>query len=65
MYTVGPRHDSGHGAFSVAASQPREALDAAKAMVERGVRDVEIFDEDGIPCDLTELEHTAQKDAAG
>ena len=65
MYTVRPRHDSGHGAFSVAASQPREALDAAKAMVERGVRDVEILDDDGIPCDLTDLECAAQEHEAG
>jgi hypothetical protein len=66
MYTVRPRHDSGnYGSFSVAASQPREALDAAKAMVERGVPDVEILDEDGIAYDLAELERATREHEAG
>jgi hypothetical protein len=64
-YTVRPRHNSGHGAFSVAASQPREALDAAKAMTERGIRDVEVLDEDGMPYDLSALERAAQEHEAG
>ena len=45
--------------------QPREALDAAKAMVERGVRDVEILDKDGIAHDLAELERAAEEHEAG
>ena len=66
MYTVRPRHDSGnYGSFSVAAFEPREALDAAKAMVERGVPDVEILDENGVPYDLAELERVAEEREAG
>jgi hypothetical protein len=58
-YTVRPRNDRGHGSFSVSASEPREALDAAKSMVDRGIKDVEILGADGIPLDLAELEREA------
>jgi hypothetical protein len=60
-YTVRPRHDNGNGAFSIAASEAREALEAAKGLVERGVRDVEILSENGVPYDLTELEREAEE----
>ena len=55
-YTVRPRHDHGNGAFSVIAQDAREALDVAKGLVERGVKDVEILDESGVAFDLVELE---------
>jgi hypothetical protein len=66
MYTVQPRHDSGnYGSFSLAASQPRKAHDATKAMEERGVPDVEILDENGVPYDLAELERAARERETG
>jgi hypothetical protein len=60
-FTVRPRHDSGHGNFSVAAAEPREALSIAKDMLERGVKDVEILDENGTAYDLTELERVTKE----
>jgi hypothetical protein len=56
-YTVRPRHDHGNGSFSVIAQDAREALDVAKGMVERGIKDVEILDESGLAYDLAALEH--------
>jgi hypothetical protein len=61
MYTVRPRNNSGFGAFSVAASEAREALDVAKDMTERGVADVEILGFDGKPCELADLERIASE----
>jgi hypothetical protein len=55
-YTVRPRHDHGNGSFSVIAQDAREALEVAKGMVERGVKDVEILDESGVAHDTAELE---------
>jgi hypothetical protein len=61
-YTVRPRHDRGNGSFSVAASSAREALTAAKGMVDRGLRDVEILDTNGVAYDLAELERLTSDD---
>jgi len=58
-YTVRPRHDHGNGSFSVIAQDAREALDVAKGMAERGVKDVEILDESGVAYDLAELERAS------
>lgn len=60
-YTVRPKNNGGYGSFSVAASEAREALNAAKDMTERGVEDVEILDSAGSPYDLSELERVASE----
>ena len=52
---------SGHGNFSVAAAEPSEALNIAKGMAERGVRDVEILDETGRAYDLAEFEQVTKE----
>lgn len=58
-YTIRPKTSSGFGSFSVHAGDAREALNAAKAMIERGVADVEILDNSGAACDPLEVERIA------
>ena len=55
-YTIKPRTTEGYGSFGVLAGDAREALDIAKGMVERGIEEVEILNEDGAPCTPVELE---------
>ena len=38
----------GYGSFGVLAGDVHEALDIAKGMVERGIEEVEILNEDGV-----------------
>jgi hypothetical protein len=58
MFVVRSRADGSNGALSVVASELREALNLAADMVERGVQNVEILDENGVALDLVELERT-------
>jgi hypothetical protein len=62
QYTVRPRHDHGIGSFNVIAADADEALDIAKGMTERGVREIEILDESGTAFNLSEWEQRAQED---
>jgi hypothetical protein len=55
-YPIKPKSSAGFGSFSVFAANSQEALDAAKGMIERGIPEVEILDEDGRACDLPGLE---------
>lgn len=55
-YTVRPKNEQAFGSFSVMVADPREALDVARELIERGVKDVEILDEEGTPYDLNTLE---------
>jgi hypothetical protein len=56
MFIVRSRSDGGNGTLSVIASAPREALNLAADMTERGVQNVKILDENGATLDLLELE---------
>ena len=60
-YIVRPRNDTGFGSVSVVASEASEALNIARDIIERGVEAVEIFDTEGNPYDLAELEHLASE----
>jgi hypothetical protein len=60
-YIVRPRHEPGRGNFSVLADSPREALDLAKGMAERGVEEVEILDENGAVIDPADLERLSRE----
>jgi hypothetical protein len=60
-YTIRPRNDQGYGSFSVVAGDAREALDLAKGIIERGVPNVEILDENGVVLDLAELERVIRE----
>lgn len=54
-YTIKPKATAGFGSFSVLAADGHEALDAAKGMIERGIEEIEILDDDGRACDPSEL----------
>jgi hypothetical protein len=58
MFIVRSRADGSNGALSVVAPELSEALNLATDMVERGVQNVEILDENGAVLDLVELERT-------
>jgi hypothetical protein len=55
-YTVKQKSNGGFGTLSILAPDSREALKAAKGMIDRGVEVVEILDDDGQACDLPEME---------
>jgi hypothetical protein len=55
-YTVKQKSNDGFGTLSILAPDSREALEAAKAMIDRGAEGVEILDNEGRSCDLPEQE---------
>jgi hypothetical protein len=65
LFTIRPAGSSvSEGGFAVVASGPREALEQARAMLARGLADVEVEDATGKPYDLAELERmTAEIEA--
>jgi hypothetical protein len=62
-YTVKQKSHSGFGTLSILAPDSREALEAAKEMIDRGIEGVEILDDEGQTCDLPELKQVATKTA--
>ena len=60
-YTIKPKTSGGFGSFAVQAGDTREALDVARGMIDRGVREVEILDDNGSLCDPSDLERIASK----
>jgi hypothetical protein len=60
-YTIKPKTRAGFGSFAVQAGDTREALNIARGMVDRGIAEVEILDDNGAACDPAELERLASK----
>jgi hypothetical protein len=60
-YTIKSKPGDGFGSLGVLAGDAREALDVVKGMTERGIEEVEVFDDTGAACDPSELEHAASQ----
>ena len=54
-YTIKPRTSGGFGSLAVLAADPQEALSMAKGMKERGIEQIEIFDDNGDPVELQSI----------
>ena len=61
-FTIRPKGSNlSAGGLAVSAEDAREALDVVKAMTDRGMTEVQIFDADGQPYDLIELERVTSE----
>jgi hypothetical protein len=60
-YTIKPKTSAGYGSFAVRAGHTREALNIARGMIDRGIDEVEILDDNGTACDPSDLERIASK----
>jgi hypothetical protein len=60
-YTIKPKIKNGFGSFSVLAGDAHEVLDIVKGMVERGIEEIEVLDEDGAQYDIPQLYHIASE----
>jgi hypothetical protein len=59
-YTIKPKTTEGFGSFGVLVGDANEALNIAKGMVESGIEEVKILNEDGAPCTPVELERVVR-----
>jgi hypothetical protein len=60
-YTIKPKTTEGFGSFGMLAGDAHEALIIVKGMAERGVEEIEILDDTGMPYDLAQLYHIANE----
>jgi hypothetical protein len=60
-YTIKPKTSAAFGSFAVQARHAREALNVARGMIDRGIVEVEILDDNGTACDPSDLERIAGK----
>jgi hypothetical protein len=60
-YTIKPKIKNGFGSFGVLVGDAHEALDIVKGMVERGIEEIEVLDDNGARYDIPQLYHIASE----
>ena len=58
-FPIRPGASTPSSGFAVSAGDPREALNHVRDMLERGLSDIDVLDDEGRPYDLSELERSA------
>jgi hypothetical protein len=62
-FTIRPGASTSSGGVAVVASEAREALDLVREMMDRGLTDIEVFDDEGRLVELAELERASATEA--
>ena len=62
-YTIKTKTGRGRGSLAMLAGDAHEALDMVLGLAERGIEQIEIFDDSGAQYDFPQLYHIASEDA--